>query len=192
MELQIVHLLVAKFGVVIFLGLLMTGCSIKVEDEALNSEDAGSTNRLIAITEGAYSLQLNSNEVTCRGLLDFKVKELEYSHRGEPGDPDEGLKIQLSVAGDFEKGEALTADNSGADRYFDFRMVTPDGTAYQYDSSRSSEDRPTFAALTVLKASDFLFKARLWIEQLAPMGGGERQPASFRGTFDCGQWETRP
>jgi hypothetical protein len=185
---QITQLLMVKASAVLLLSLLVSACGITVEDDEMSGQGRG-VNRVVATSDGAYGMQLNSTALTCRGFDDFAMRSIAYKHSADPSlssDPDEGLEVGLDVFGDVDAGDTLTSDNASEHQYFTFHMVTPEGDLYDY-SSLGGTAAPTLAVLTVLAATDFELSVRLSVESLASVRGGA--PASFRGTFQCSAWQ---
>lgn len=188
MESLTAHMTLAKVVCLFLLSILASACGLAVKNDEADARGNGN-NRLVAMTDGAYSMQITTTGTVCRQLFDGDLKQMEYVHQGAEGDPDRGLSLTLTVAGDLATGDALVAANSTHERYFDLRMVAPSGVNYAYQSVGVLSSAPDHAELTVIKATKFEFAARLWIEGWHPNGDRALAPASFRGTFECGRWE---
>lgn len=187
-------LTVAKAVCLLILALTAAACGASVDSDDLpKDDDDGRDNQLVVLVDGAYGVQLATNQAVCRRLVDGQLLEVSFLQKG--GD-DDGLRLDLQVAGDLDAGDALTADNATRDRFFDFRLTTPRGASFHYASAAARDDgdaQPASAALTVLKATDFQTAVRVWLEGLPQLGGpanadGTKPTASVRGTFECARW----
>ncbi len=208
MESHTLHMITMKALLLAVLALTASACGIKVnddgEDEAKDSsashedrhhdddDDDDQKNEVILITDGSYGVEVSSTDIVCEKLGGGDTTALRF--KAPEGGDDAGLEVQMLVTGDFSAGDALTPDNSDGNRYFDFQLTTPAGDHYAYSSSgKMMSTQPDYAALTILKATDYVTAGRLWIENLALKAAADgSEPAralSVRGSFECADWE---
>ncbi len=195
MEAQVLHMLTMKMTLLLALALTATACGMNVDDrddETKAKEGDAGKNELVMITDGAYSLELNSSGVDCQKLVDDQIVEMRFR---ETTGADAGLAIDLRAAGDFDAGDALTPDNSGKDRFFDFALTTPAGVNYAYTSTGFGNAlKPSYATLTILKSTRYVTAGWIWIENLPgssadPGPTGTPGALSVRASFECAHWD---
>lgn len=202
MESHTLHMISVKALLLAVLAMTATACGIKVnddgEDEQANGDGkddysphhGGAKNELILITEGSYGVELSSTDVTCDKKLDGATSVVRF--KAAEGTDDAGLDIQIQVTGSFAAGDALTPDNSDYGRHFDLMLWTPAHDFYSYSSNVGTDARKVdYAALTILKSTDYVTAGRVWIENLrskADDGAGAARAISLRGSFECADW----
>src|SRR4051794_1048004 len=113
------QLTAVKIACLLLLSLMATACGMSVKDKDLEAEGKGA-NRVTVMSDGAYSMQLDTPASTCRRLADGHIKRIEYVHQPDPSrsgpDPDVGLAITLEIAGDLEAGDTVSGNEATDDR----------------------------------------------------------------------------